>query len=244
MTERQGFDPVDQLERYLRWADDGHLSSNGICFDIGNTVRDALMTFRDTREPYCGSTDPKSAGNGSLMRVAPVPLFFARTPVEAIDKSAESSRTTHGAVAAIDACRYHAALILGALQGAGKAELLAEKFSPVPDYWRERPLCGEIDEVARGSFKRREPPAITGSGYVVKGLEAALWAFNKSDTFRDGCLLAIHLGRDADTTGAIYGQLAGAFYGEGGIPDSWLAKLAHRRLVEDMAARLLSGHTP
>jgi ADP-ribosyl-[dinitrogen reductase] hydrolase len=96
----------------------------------------------------------------------------------------------------------------------------------------------EIDEIASGSFRRKEPPEIQGSGFVVRSLEAALWAFHKSDNFRDGCLLAANLGNDADTTAAVYGQLAGAFYGEPGIPESWLEKLAMRDTIASFADRL------
>jgi ADP-ribosylglycohydrolase len=69
-------------------------------------------------------------------------------------------------------------------------------------------------------------------------MEAALWAFYHSDSFKEGCLLAVNLGNDADTTGAVYGQLAGAFYGEQAIPESWRSKLAHRDLIESFAVRL------
>lgn len=245
LVERQGFDPIDQLERYVRWYREGYLSSTDRCFDIGNTTRDALSRFEKRHEPYGGSTDPMSAGNGSIMRLAPVPLFFARRPREAIERAGESSRTTHGATACVDACRYFAALLVGAANGAGKDELLSERYSPVAGYWKEHPLTAEIDEVAAGSFKRREPPEIQGKGYVVKSLEAALWAFRRSDSFREGCLLAVNLGDDADTTGAVYGQLAGAFYGEQGIPTSWLAKLARRQLIESLAERLFAlSRTP
>jgi len=240
LIEKQAFDPVDQLERYLRWYRDGYLSSNGYCFDVGGTVNAALVRFAETREAYCGSTDPMSAGNGSIMRLAPVPMFYARKPREAIEKSGESSRTTHAAITAVDACRYQGAVLVGAINGASKEDLLSEFFSPVPNYWRERPLVSQIEEIARGSFKRRNPPEICGSGYVVKSLEAALWAFYKGSSFREGCLLAVNLGWDADTTGAVYGQLAGAFYGEKGIPEPWLRKLAHRELIESFAERLFS----
>lgn len=93
----------------------------------------------------------------------------------------------------------------------------------------------KINEVATGSFKRLKPPEIKGSGYVVKSLEAALWAFYSTDSFRDGCLLAVNLGDDADTTGAIYGQLAGAFYGDDEIPNDWRRKLAHVELIKSFA---------
>ncbi len=189
LTER-GFDPADQLERYLRWFREGHLSSIGECFGTGNTTRKAILRFEETHEPYCGPTDPETAGNGSIMRLAPVPLFLAGRPKEAIERSAESSRTTHGAENAVDGCRYLGALLVGAANGVGKEELLSERYSPVPRYWEERPLAPEVDEVAAGSFKRKEPPEIEGSGYVARSLEAALWAFYGSDSFEEGCLLA------------------------------------------------------
>ena len=240
LIECQGLDLVDQLERYVRWYREGHLSSTGRCFDIGNTVRGALLRFEQTHEPYCGSTDPMAAGNGSIMRLAPVPLAYAQKPREAVEKCAESSCTTHGAVAAVDACRYLGGLLVGAVNGVSKDELLSERYSPVPGYWTESPLAPKIDEIARGSFKRREPPEIRGTGYVVKSLEAALWAFYRGDSFREGCLLAVNLGDDADTTGAIYGQLAGAFYGEQGIPEAWRARLAQRPLIESFAEQLFA----
>ena len=104
----------------------------------------------------------------------------------------------------MDACRYYGGLLVGAVQGADKATLLSSGYCPVDGLWEDGPLSTAIAEIAHGSFKRREPPQIVGSGYVVKSLEAALWAFHKTDNFRDGALLAANLGNDADTTAAIY----------------------------------------
>jgi ADP-ribosyl-[dinitrogen reductase] hydrolase len=238
LIERNGFDPVDQLERYVRWLRQGHLSSTGQCIDVGRIVASALLRFERTREPYCGPTEPDTAGNGSIMRLAAVPLFYAASPLEAIERSADSSRTTHGAMTAVDACRYMGALIVGAVNGASKEDLLSDHFCPLSGYWEGKPMVGEIDEIASGSFKYRSPPQIRGTGYVVRSLEAALWAFYHGGSFREGCLLAVNLGDDADTTGAVYGQLAGAFYGEKAIPESWRSKLAHRGLIESFADRL------
>ncbi|HEY8599167.1 MAG TPA: ADP-ribosylglycohydrolase family protein, partial [Thermomicrobiales bacterium] len=200
LIERRGFDPLDQLARYTRWYREGHLSSTGDYFDIGGATATALNRFARTGEPYCGSTAPRSAGNGSIMRLAPVPLAFAADPRAAIRLAGESSRTTHAAPTTIDGCRYLGALLVGAINGVPKAELLAPGYSPVPGYWAEEPLCPEIGAVAAGSFREKEPPAIRGSGYVVASLEAALWAFARSDSFAAGCLLAVNLGEDADTT--------------------------------------------
>lgn len=240
LVEKQSFDPVDQLQRYVQWYRHGYMSSTDRCFDIGNTTRAALERFERTGEPYCGVTDPYTASNGSIMRLAPAPLFFAQNPVAAIERSADSSRTTHAHISAVDACRYLGALIVGAVNGVSKEELLAERFSPIPGYWQQHPLSPEIDEIAAGSFKQRQPPQIQGSGHAVKSLEAALWAFYRSDSFREGCLLAVNLGDDADTTGAVYGQIAGAFYGVEEIPASWRTQVAQRELIESLAERLLN----
>jgi ADP-ribosylglycohydrolase len=240
LIEQQGFDPIDQLQRYTRWYREGYLSSTGHCFDIGNTVRQALHLFEQTGRPDCGSTEPSTAGNGSIMRLAPVPLFYAHVPQQAIEMSAESSRTTHGAIAAVDACRYLGALIVGAIQGASKETLLAPRYSPIIGYWEKSALVPEIDEIAGGSFKQRQPPQIRGTGYVVHSLEAALWAFYHSQSYAEGCLLAVNLGDDADTTGAVYGQLAGAFYGEPAIPNSWCVRLTFFDLITNLAQQLFS----
>lgn len=232
------FDARDQMQRYVRWWKEGHLSSTGRCFDIGNTVVRALQHYLDSGEPFAGSTHPHTAGNGSLMRLAPVPLFFTANPEQAIRMSAESSRTTHGATTCLDACRYFGGLLVGAIQGVSKEELLAPRYAPVERLWEREPLCPEIDEIAGGSFQRKEPPAIVGSGYVVESLEAALWAFSRSSNFQEGALLAVNLGHDADTTGAIFGQLAGAYYGVAGIPQTWRECLTDVNLIQRWAGEL------
>ncbi|MEI6309007.1 MAG: ADP-ribosylglycohydrolase family protein [bacterium] len=239
LIERQGFDPKEQMERYLRWMLEGYLGSNGRCVDIGFTTREALSQFRESGNPFCGSTDPHTAGNGSLMRLAPVPLFFAQKPEEAIARAAESSRTTHGAVDALDACRYAAGLIVGALQGRSKEEILSPGFCPVPGLWQRTPLSPAIAEIAAGSFRRKAPPEIKASGYVVETLEAALWAFQQTLSFRHGALLAVNLGDDADTVGAVFGQIAGAYYGESGIPEEWRSKLALVDKITEYADQLM-----
>ena len=172
------------------------------------------------------------------MRLAPVPLFFAGDPEKAIEMSGWSSLTTHGNVLCIDACRYLGALIVGAVSGASKEELLSELYCPVPgDFYRNQ-LHQDIHKIAIGSFKTKNPPAIKGSGFVVASLEAALWAFYNSSSFEEGCLKAVNLGDDADTTGAVYGQLAGAYYGVAAIPAHWRDQLAHHDLLIAFADQL------
>jgi len=235
LLDRQGFDAVDQLTRYVRWWREGYMSSTGHCFDIGNTTCAALRRFEKTGEPYCGSTDPHQAGNGSIMRLAPVPMFYFNDPAQALEKCGLSSKTTHSALAAVDACRYFGALLVGALAGETKERLLSNHYSPVPGYWEKHPLCPEIGEVAGGSFLRKAEKEIRGTGYVVQSLEAALWGFANSTSFADGCLDVVGLGDDADTTAAVYGQLAGAWYGAEGIPEKWRSKLAKLETIEQIA---------
>jgi ADP-ribosylglycohydrolase len=242
LIEKAGFDPIDQLKRYVRWYRTGYLSSNGRCFDIGITTSGALHRFERTGEPFPGPDAPHTAGSGSLMRLAPVPMFYAQHAALAIDYSGDSSRTTHAAPQAVDACRYYGALILGALQGRPKDELLSPPGTW--DFLEADALSGlakldpTVVEVVNGSFKEKEPPYIQGSGYVVRGMEAALWAFHRSTDFRQGALLAANLGDDADTTTAIYGQLAGAYYGVEGIPAEWRARIVQADLILSFADKL------
>ena len=238
LVERGGFDPVDQLERYLRWIREGYMSSTGRAFDVGGTCADAILRFEATRQPYCGSTNPNRAGNGSIMRLAPVPLFFAREPEKAVEMSAASSRTTHGAPNAVDGCRYLGALIVGAVSGASKEELLSPRYTPAPGLWERAPLADAVREIADGSFVAKDPPEIRGTGYVVDSLEAALWAFHRGHSFEEGLMLAVNLGDDADTTAAVYGQLAGALYGVSAIPQRFRDRLVMRDLIEALAVRL------
>lgn len=232
LIERGGMDLADQLGRYLRWRDEGHLSSTGRCFDIGNTTTRSLSNFSATGDPRSGGTAPdKDAGNGSIMRLAPVPLFFASSREAATERSGESSLATHGTPEAMDGCRYFGAVIHAAINAASKEDILSEETAPAD-------LAPKIAEVSSGSFKRKSGKQIRGTGYVVASLEAALWAFHHSESFEGGALLAVNLGEDADTTGAVYGQVAGAFYGESGIPERWLAKIVLREEITALADRL------
>lgn len=248
LTLRKDFDPEHQMEIYKRWWLGGHLSSDPPpsgkgCFDIGITVRKALKEYSRCKvarraESYDIEEEETGAGNGSLMRLAPIPLFYIGNPRQALELSARMSYTTHGAKAAADACRYFAGLIVGALMGVAKEELLSSLYCPTGSSWEVSPLCEEIQEVALGSFKKKNRDEVVGSGYVVNSLEAALWAFYSTNTFKDGVLAAVNLGDDADTTGAIYGQLAGAYYGFDSIPAEWVQQLARKDLIEKLATKI------
>jgi ADP-ribosyl-[dinitrogen reductase] hydrolase len=231
LLECEGFDAEDQMQRYCRWRDESYLSSNGRCFDIGNTVNSALRRYQAEGNPYAGATDAWSAGNGSLMRLAPIPLFYFSEPDKVEHYAAESSRTTHGAAECLDACRLFSRQLLRALNGEVKEQILSADgaaFHGAP----------KIQKTALGDYRIKGEEAIRGTGYVVDCLEAALWCFYTTDSFAAAILKAANLGDDADTTAAVCGQLAGAYYGLSGIPRHWLDRLVQREMIQDIADRL------
>lgn len=231
LVELGRFDPRDQMARYVRWRREGYWSSNGKCFDIGRTTAKALRQFRETGEPFSGSTDPHSAGNGCIMRLAPVPMFFYPDRNLAIEMSGESSRTTHGSVECVDSCRLLAAILFQAFSGVTKDAVLLDHGLSFLD-------SPKVQEIAAGMYRAKVIDEIRGSGYVVDCLEAALWCFHQTDSFAEAILAATNLGSDADTTAAVCGQIAGAFYGEPGIPSHWLERLTMRAEITELADRL------
>jgi ADP-ribosyl-[dinitrogen reductase] hydrolase len=246
----QDFIPYDQLVRYKWWHRDGYMSSTGKCFDIGAATKRSLEEFEQRQRVFGQkySISPKEidflsnpelipqfnvdcsqkgvAGNGALMRLAPVPLFFSHYPEYAVEFSGVSGRITHGDKSAYDACRYYGALIVAALRGEKKEQLLADNFYSAHEEWfNKKQLHPDIKKIAEGSYKKPGgyKDGIRGKGYIVHALEAALWAFNyDGDSFEKGVLAAVNLGDDTDTTAAIYGQLAGVYYGYKGLPLKWL----------------------
>ncbi|WP_084631289.1 ADP-ribosylglycohydrolase family protein [Ferrimonas senticii] len=238
-------DPRDQMDRYLRWYHDGENSCTGHCFDIGNTVRSALKCYQQHRDgtPYVGACDEFSAGNGSLMRIAPIALAYWQQPVaKAMAMAADSSRTTHGEARAVDACQLMTYLLHQLLNqpvdaGTQPNSWLRQHLAQFASQWQ---LHDEIQQLCSGEFIGKAETQIHGSGFVVRSLEAALWCFAHARDFADGTLLAANLGEDADTTAAIYGMLAGAFWGEAALPVMWLRKLAWRGKIGNKAEALLT----
>lgn len=231
LIECGGFDPSDQMERYCRWWRDGHLSSNGRCFDIGITVSGALRRFETTGEAFAGSTAPNTAGTGSIMRLAPVPMFASDVSRKQFAYRVNRPAPPHGADECLDACHVLGALLHHLINGASKEEAL----NRIRD---EEVGSPSIRAIIDGSYLEKNEADVRATGYVVHTLEAALWSFARTTNFRDAVLMAVNLGDDADTTGAVCGQIAGAFYGAEGIPARWRELLAKRELITDLAARL------
>ncbi len=236
LANRETLDCRDLMDRFVRWWRDGAYSSTGHCFDIGNTVLGALERYLRTGDPLAGSTDPGTAGNGSLMRLAPVALRFWNDRPRLIAAAAEQSRTTHGASEAVDACRAFAELLADAIAGSPRAELLAP---------RRFEGAAAIARIKTGSYHGRPRNEISSSGYVVDTLEAALWSVARTGNFRNAVLLAANLADDADTVAAVTGQLAGALYGLSGMPGDWLERVFWKgRLLAAAQGLLPPSRTP
>jgi ADP-ribosyl-[dinitrogen reductase] hydrolase len=231
LTHCKGFDAVDQMNRYVNWWRYGYYSSTGECFDIGMTTAAALQRYLNTGDPVAGSREPHAAGNGSLMRLAPVVLFYHPDAEQARVHARRSSELTHAADEAIGCCELFADILINALSGATK-DALVRGSSAIP-------RAPSIAAIERGDYLTKAAGAINGSGYCVESLEAALWCFAKTETFEQAVLSAANLGDDADTTAAIVGQLAGAHYGVAGIPAHWLEQLHMRDEISSLAQALL-----
>jgi len=226
-----GFNLKSQLNNYLLWYKEGYLSSIGECFDIGNNTALSLRDYQNT-----GKLPPereRAAGNGSLMRLAPVPIYYRDDYEKAVYYSGESSKTTHNNIMAIDSCRYFGGLLQLALAGEINDKGILLDLASKNLY-----LDSRVSNVAKGSYKNKDRSKISSDGFVINSLEASLWAFYHTKSFTEAILKVVNLGNDADTTGAITGQLAGAYYGIANIKNDWIEKLAMKDKIFSLAEEL------
>jgi len=224
-----GWSMKDQMERYFDWFQNGKYSVNGMCFDIGNTTRQAMYSFEESG-CYKAEDNPDSSGNGSIMRLAPVVIKYCGN-VGLHYYLMESSETTHGSSQCTDSCLALGIILQELMLGKSKEEVLSR------DLFKSIPLCALVREVVNGSYKTGKD--IKGSGWVIKSLEAALWAFHTSESFEETVLKAVNLGDDSDTTGAVAGQLAGAYWGYNAIPKALIDGLAQKEIIEKYLVPIL-----
>ena len=226
-------DQTDILDRFLRWYDTGENSATGRFFDIGNTTRSALERYRRTGAPESGSTDPGSAGNGSIMRLAPIVLRWHHDPSAAVEYARAQSRTTHATLEAVEGCALLAEILVDAIVTGDKSAAFRPRTALAP----------KLDAIGKGAWRGKKRAMIESTPYVVHTLEAALWAVDGTGNFADAVILAANLADDADTVAAVTGQIAGAIWGLSGIPERWLDILAWRSHIEDRGRRLLAAAT-
>ncbi len=223
------FDAKDTMDRYVRWWRKGENSSTGTCFDIGITISGSLARYEQSGDPWCGLTDPKTSGNGSLMRLAPIPIFFHRDIDQAKAMAIAQSRTTHASAESTEACEYYSTLIVEAINGDSNNRLLRSRKSQASE---------KIQQIVRGDWKHKTREQIESTGYVIHSLEAALWSIHSSNSFEEALVTAVNLAGDSDTVGAIAGQLAGALWSYEAIPSRWLQLLKRREHIAGLAKKL------
>jgi ADP-ribosyl-[dinitrogen reductase] hydrolase len=226
LSSNQGkVDLLDQAKRYYEWKKRGYMSSTGYCFDCGNTIRQAVTIWYMTEfaseekgvEAVKKSLDkPSFSGNGSLMRVVPVALAGWRDLEVVMKNAGRSSEATHPNIMCREACEIYCLLVATILQ---KTEEGDGSFSK-KGLWEVLEgfdfKCKDLEKaVGKGSgLLEMEYAAIKSSGYVLHSLQAALWAFFTTSSFEEGVILTVNMGDDADTVAAIYGGLAGCWYGD------------------------------
>ncbi|UKJ75417.1 ADP-ribosylglycohydrolase family protein [Azospirillum brasilense] len=226
-------DPRDLMDRIFRWAEEGYNASTGRCFDVGRTTLSAIARFRRTGDPLTGASDPRKAGNGSIMRLAPVVARWHDPPTA--ERVARAQRvTTLGAAEAVDAWAL-LARVLGAAITGSRADALAAPAHP-----------GLVPEHPGDRRRRLARDAVASTGYVEHTLEAAFWCCAHTRTFEEALLAGVNLGHDADTVVTVTGQIAGARYGPTGIPPRWAARLHDRERILALGRALVeaSGALP
>jgi len=229
LVETRRFDPADQLDRYVRWWREGYLTATGRCLAIGATTRQALRRFADQGDPVPGNPDPRTAGSGSLLRLAPVVVWANRRPDQALALARESSLTTHAAPECVDACEYLAGLLILSWAGADLGQPLrnpSARWSPA------------IRAIAQADYRSLGPAPWMVSNYVVDTLAAARRVLAQSRTFREAIEMATRLGGESHPVAAVVGQVAGARWGLSGIPRKWVARLVRVQEIMALAGRL------
>lgn len=227
-------DTVDQddlMTRLQAWMSQGENTVKGQCIAIGATTRAAIESFMRDDEPSAGAVEGTTAGNGSLIRLAPLAIYGARDVDIARFLSSKQSRTTHGTIECLDVCELFVAQLVDALNGADKTQATRPRVMQ---------LTAQTLAINGGEWKPKTREQIASGAYVVQTLDAALWAVWNTHNFAGAVLLAANLGGDASGTAAVAGQLAGALYGASSIPTEWLGKLAWKDKIEALADDLLA----
>ncbi len=234
-----GHDAADQVQRYQSWQRAGRWSATGAAVGASAATVRALATAQWTGNPYAGSHDPASASAEPLARIGPAVVWNFSDPRAAIEDAVLAARISHQAPLTLDAVRYYAALLAGALAGAGKEVLLEPMYAPVPGMWEEVLLKPRVQDVAAGKWRGRKPRSVVlGTNAAASALGAALYAFDAADDPGRCIEIALSRGGEAPTVAAIAGQLAGAYYGASAIAPEWRDGLARRAEIEALAEAL------
>lgn len=233
LIEHSALNPRDLLDRFCLWVSKGANTSTGVCVGIGQNTLRVLGNYHRKGDLFAPETRQKSDGNGAIMRLAPVAMLHWHRPVEARRIAILQSRTTHYSALSAAGCEYLAAVLCGLIEGKAWQEV---SRPVITSDWPN-----EIKSLAAQDWHKRDRDSIKSTGFVVHTLEAALWAVDTTNSFAEALLKAVNLGDDADSVGAVAGQLAGARYGLSAIPESWLDALIHQTEIERIGRTLFDA---
>ena len=208
------FDEQDLLNRFLKWLEHHENTSTGKCIGVGQNTLVVLGHYHRTGEVLAPRVKGRSDGNGALMRIAPVAVVNWRNQEKAREIASRQSRTTHNSILSEQICGAMVQILTSLISG----QSWLASTNQIASYEVET----VISSVFQGSWKHKDRDKISSSGYVVDTFEAALWAVEKTSSFEEALIAAVNLGHDADTVGAVAGQIAGARYGFDAIPKRWL----------------------
>jgi ADP-ribosyl-[dinitrogen reductase] hydrolase len=226
------FEPGDFLDRIWRWMERGENSATGTPVGIGQNTLRVMGHYRRTGVLVAPPIAGKSDGNGALMRLAPVACVHWRHPAEARRIAVSQSRATHRSDLSAGGCEALAALLSALIAGDPWEDAIKLQTD---DAWPE-----PIRAISGGEWRGKVIDEIHSTGFVVHTLEAAIWCADTTNSFETALIQAVNLGDDADTVGAVAGQIAGARYGLSAIPDRWLQSLALSQDIQEVADLLLS----
>jgi ADP-ribosylglycohydrolase len=225
---------VERLGRaFVDWLQDGRWTARGEVFDVGSTTRAAIMRLVAGGSAHdSGSPLECDNGNGSLMRILPMALAYCRWSIPLmLERMQEASRVTHAHPRSLFACGLYGLIVRNLLfhRAPGAAYRYAMETSR--SYYKQGPWREEqrvFRSLLRGTLGEATSDRISGGGYVVTTLEAAVWSLVTTRNYRDCVLRAVNLGDDTDTVAAVAGGMAGVAYGIDGIPTEWVDQLARR----------------
>ena len=241
-------DYTDMMERFSRWCMYGEYTPFGEVFDIGIATSRALMNYAKGIAPLeSGGKTEWDNGNGSLMRILPVCLYLFERQKKVCTSENESiyiihavSALTHAHVRSQMACGIYYFLVKAILEEEGSLENRLQKGMDRAYQYYRQDLSNhrELENYKRladlSEFKENPKEGIKSSGYVVDTLEAAVWCLLHSHSYKETVLMAVNLGEDTDTVGAVAGGLAGLYYKEEGIPQEWTQVLQRREWIEEV----------
>ncbi|MCR5046300.1 MAG: ADP-ribosylglycohydrolase family protein [Treponema sp.] len=239
---KKGIDYKDIMHNFSSWLKNAKFTPDRHVFDVGRTCYSAIKNYCMKIEALnCGLSDERSNGNGSLMRISPLPFYLFQKFGEEAMRSDETfeiihnvSSLTHAHPVSLVGCDIYCSVMIEILKGARKDRILFNALPAIGDYVHHHSDFSEAlsryDRITHRDFIELSENEIKSSGYVVDTLEAALWCFLATDSYRDCVLKAVNLGRDTDTVGCVAGSIAGLYYGE--IPEEWIKAIRNRRLID------------